>query len=127
MRGTPPPARASSAAAAPSCSQLAEEIALTHHEWWDGSGYPNGLAGEEIPLSGRIVAVADVFDALTHERPYKQAWTVADSVLEMRRLSGRQFDPAVVEAFNVLNPDKLAGRAPFETSLDRQRHLRAVI
>ena len=54
---------------------MAEEIALTHHEHWDGSGYPAGLAGEAIPIAGRIVAVADVFDALTHTRPYKPAWS----------------------------------------------------
>lgn len=92
--------------------KLAEQIALSHHEWWDGSGYPHGLTGEAIPLSGRIVAVADVFDALTHERPYKHAWTVADSVQEMRRLTGIQFDPHVIDAFNQLDPDQLAGRPP---------------
>ena len=106
--------------------KLAQEIALSHHEWWDGSGYPNGLAGEEIPLSGRIVAAADVFDALTHERPYKHAWPVGDSVREMRRLSGLQFDPAIIDAFNQLNPDQLAGHTSFDTLLDRPRHLRAV-
>lgn len=79
--------------------RLAETIALTHHEWWDGTGYPAGLLGEAIPLSGRIVAIADVFDALTHERPYKPAWSVADAVAEVVRLRGRQFDPRVVEAF----------------------------
>jgi PAS domain S-box-containing protein len=105
--------------------KLAEEIAASHHEWWDGSGYPSGAAGDEIPLSGRIVAVADVFDALTHERPYKQAWTVSDSVVEMRRLSGSQFDPTVIEAFNEMNPDDLAGRAPFEAP--QPRRLRVLI
>ena len=102
--------------------QLAQEIAVSHHEWWDGSGFPHRLAGEQIPLSGRIVAVADVFDALTHERPYKQAWTVTDSVREVHRLSGSQFDPAVIEAFQQLNPDHLAGRTPLEAP----RRLRAV-
>jgi putative two-component system response regulator len=92
--------------------KLAQEIALSHHEWWDGSGYPSGLAGDAIPLSGRIVAVADVYDALTHDRPYKRAWSVPDSVREMRRLSGRQFDPAIIHAFNQLDPDKLAGHGP---------------
>jgi putative two-component system response regulator len=77
---------------------LAREIALTHHERWDGSGYPAGLSGEQIPLSGRIVALADVFDALTHERPYKRAWPVEAAVTEIQDQSGRQFDPAVVEA-----------------------------
>jgi hypothetical protein len=77
---------------------LAREIALTHHEWWDGSGYPQGLSGEDIPLAGRIVALADVFDALTHARPYKPAWPAQQAVTEVRRLRSRQFDPAVVDA-----------------------------
>jgi putative two-component system response regulator len=78
---------------------LAERIALTHHERWDGHGYPHGLAGEAIPLAGRIVAVADVFDALTHERVYKEAWPVEQALEEIRTQAGRQFDPDVVEAF----------------------------
>jgi putative two-component system response regulator len=82
--------------------RMAESIALTHHERWDGSRYPLGLAGEEIPLAGRIVAVADVFDALTHERPYKEAWSISDAVAEIVSQSGRQFDPAIVEAFTSL-------------------------
>jgi putative two-component system response regulator len=77
--------------------QIATEIALTHHERWDGNGYPHGLTGDEIPLIGRMVAVADVFDALTHERPYKPAWSVSDALAEMERQSGRQFDPQLVE------------------------------
>jgi len=78
--------------------KLAEEIALTHHERWDGSGYA-GVVGEAIPLAGRIVAVADVFDALTQKRPYKAAWPVGDAVAEIERQRGRQFDPALVDAF----------------------------
>jgi putative two-component system response regulator len=78
--------------------QRAEEIALTHHERWDGTGHI-GLRGETIPLSGRIVTVADVFDALTNERPYKKAWSRVDAIAEIVAQSGRQFDPAVVEAF----------------------------
>lgn len=89
--------------------RLAEEIALNHHEWWDGSGYPAGLEGDEIPLSGRIVCLADVFDALTHRRPYKEAWPVERAVAEIRRLRARQFDPAVVDAFERLEPHLLAG------------------
>jgi len=81
----------------------AEEIAAYHHEWWDGSGYPAGLIGDEIPLTARIVAVADVFDALTHERPYKRAWSVEEAVDEIHRLSGSQFDPQVVAAFSRLD------------------------
>ena len=79
--------------------KMAEQIALTHHEKWDGSGYPSGLAGEAIPIAGRIVAVADVFDALTHSRPYKPAWSSADAITEIERQSGRHFDPKVLEAF----------------------------
>jgi putative two-component system response regulator len=87
--------------------RCAREIALTHHEWWDGGGYPAGIAGEAIPLSGRIAALADVFDALTHARPYKEAWPIADAVAEVRSLAGRQFDPAVVSAFDELDPSRL--------------------
>ena len=79
--------------------QMAEQIALTHHEKWDGSGYPGGLAGDAIPIAGRIVAVADVFDALTHSRPYKTAWSTADAIAEIESQSGRHFDPRVLEAF----------------------------
>jgi putative two-component system response regulator len=86
---------------------LAGEIALSHHERWDGQGYPRGLAGEAIPLSGRIVAVADVFDALTHERPYKRAWPVPQAVAEIAAQAGRQFDPVLIEAFLGLDHDAL--------------------
>ncbi len=79
--------------------QMAHVIALSHHERWDGNGYPQRLKGEEIPLEGRIVAVTDVFDALTNERPYKKAWTVAEARIEIENQSGKQFDPRVVEAF----------------------------
>ena len=78
--------------------QLAEEIARTHHERWDGTGYL-GLQGDNIPVAGRIVAVADVFDALTNERPYKQAWPRSEAIEEIQRQSGRQFDAHVVDAF----------------------------
>ncbi|WP_379162767.1 HD domain-containing phosphohydrolase [Paenibacillus sp. sgz5001063] len=78
---------------------IAESIALTHHEKWDGTGYPRALKGEAIPLEGRITAVCDVFDALTSTRPYKSAWTVEDSMAEILRLSGIHFDPVVVQAF----------------------------
>lgn len=93
--------------------QLAEQIALTHHEHWDGKGYSPGCSGEDIPLVSRIVAVADVFDALTHARPYKKAWPVADAVAEIRRQSGRQFDPRVAEAFiELLREDGLLADEP---------------
>lgn len=79
--------------------KIGAEIALTHHEWFDGSGYPRGLAGEDIPLSGRICALADVFDALTSRRPYKTPWSVQQAVMQIRQQIGTQFDPAVAEAF----------------------------
>lgn len=79
--------------------QMSGEIAASHHERWDGSGYPQGLKGEQIPLCGRIVAIADVFDALTHDRPYKKAWSLEAAVVEMKRLNGIQFDPALMSVF----------------------------
>ena len=78
--------------------QRAEEIALTHHERWDGTGYL-GLQAEAIPIAGRIVTVADVFDALISARPYKGAWPPVEAIQEVQRQSGHQFDPRVVEAF----------------------------
>jgi putative two-component system response regulator len=80
--------------------RLAAEISGSHHERWDGQGYPAGLAGREIPISGRIAAIADVFDALTTERPYKKAWTVSQAFTYLREQSGRQFDPECVAAFD---------------------------
>jgi PAS domain S-box-containing protein len=85
--------------------QTAAVIAATHHERWDGTGYPRGLAGDAIPLVGRIVAVADVFDALTHDRPYKEAWTVESACAEIERSAGSQFDPRVVAAFLAMRDD----------------------
>lgn len=79
--------------------RLAAEIAESHHERWDGTGYPKGLRGEAIPLSGRIVAVADVFDALVTERPYKAAWPLERARAFVADQSGRHFDPRCVEAF----------------------------
>jgi len=78
---------------------LAAEIAIHHHERWDGAGYPKGLAGTDIPLGARIVAVSDVFDALMHKRPYKPAWPLDQALDYIRGQAGKQFDPAVVEAF----------------------------
>ncbi|MFN8061166.1 MAG: response regulator [Vicinamibacterales bacterium] len=78
--------------------QMAERIALMHHEHWDGTGYTPGVQGEQIPLVSRIVAVADVFDALTHARPYKPAWSEEDALAEIVTQRGRAFDPAVVDA-----------------------------
>ncbi|MET0063858.1 MAG: HD domain-containing phosphohydrolase [Candidatus Thiodiazotropha endolucinida] len=79
--------------------KLASEIARTHHEHYDGSGYPNGLAGDEIPLSGRITALADVYDALSNERPYKDAWPNEEVMDLIRSERGKHFDPDVVDAF----------------------------
>ncbi|WP_334133573.1 HD-GYP domain-containing protein [Tepidimonas sp.] len=79
--------------------QAAATIALAHHEKFDGSGYPNGLAGDAIPLYGRIVAVADVFDALTSERPYKKAWPMERARAFLQEQAGRHFDPRLVDAF----------------------------
>jgi putative two-component system response regulator len=89
---------------------LASCIALTHHEKWDGSGYPNRLAGEAIPLSGRIVAIADVFDALTSVRPYKEAWTVEAAVEFLEQQKGRHFDSRLVDLFLGQMPAILAVR-----------------
>jgi putative two-component system response regulator len=78
---------------------MAHEIALSHHERWDGKGYPEGLAGSSIPLSGRIVAVIDAYDAMTHDRPYKRAISHEEALMELVRGKGTQFDPLVVDAF----------------------------
>lgn len=79
--------------------RMAEEIALTHHERFDGSGYPNGLRRDEIPLVGQVVAVADVFDTLIHKRPYKEAWPLEAAVAELNKGGGKGFNPKVLSAF----------------------------
>jgi putative two-component system response regulator len=79
--------------------RMAETIARSHHEWWNGGGYPDGLAGEAIPLPARIVAVADVYDALTHARPYRGAWKRDRVIAELQRKTGTHFEPRVVEVF----------------------------
>jgi putative two-component system response regulator len=79
--------------------RLAKTVAMTHHEKWDGSGYPKGLKEEEIPIEGRIVALADVFDALTSKRPYKEAWSLEDTMKFIHEQSGKHFDPSLVELF----------------------------
>ena len=84
---------------------MAERIVRHHHERWDGGGYPDALAGEDIPVVARIAAVADVFDVLVHERPYKDSWSVEAAAEEIRKGAGTQFDPSVVEAFDSLGPD----------------------
>ena len=89
--------------------QMAEVIARTHHERWDGTGYPAGLAGEAIPLAGRITALCDVFDALISKRAYKPAWPVEQALEEIRQQSGRQFDPRLTELFLALELEMDAG------------------
>lgn len=92
---------------------MARSIALTHHEKWDGSGYPAGLSGEEIPQAGRIVAVADVFDALTSIRPYKKAWPLDEAVDYIRDNAGTHFDPAIVAQFETALAEIHAIRARY--------------
>lgn len=94
--------------------QLAEEIALTHHEKWDGSGYPNGLASDEIPISGRITAICDVFDALLSERPYKKAWSLEKVIKEMKDQRGLHFDPSLIDSFFAILPDILKIREQYK-------------
>ncbi|MDC9499107.1 MULTISPECIES: response regulator [unclassified Pseudoalteromonas] len=79
--------------------QLAHKLAIEHHEKWDGSGYPNGLKGEQISVEGRIVAIADVFDALTSKRPYKEAWGVEEALEHMQAQAGKHFDPHLINLF----------------------------
>lgn len=97
--------------------KTAEMIALSHHERWDGNGYPAGLKGEEIPLEGRIMAVADTLDAMTHDRVHQRAASLADAVEEIKKQSGTQFDPNVVEAFlQVYERGEVVISMPFESS-----------
>lgn len=91
----------------------ARDIALTHHEHWDGRGYPLGLQEEAIPLAGRIAAICDVFDALTSERPYKKAWSPEDALAHIRKESGSHFDPSLVPLFAALWQDLEAVRSAF--------------
>ena len=98
--------------------RLGEVIARTHHEHWDGSGYPAGLVGDEIPLAGRITAICDVFDALVTARPYKPAWAVEDALDEIRALSGTQFDPRAGRAVPRAGRERVSpGNGPTSTPL----------
>ncbi|GED67250.1 two-component system response regulator [Brevibacillus reuszeri] len=100
--------------------QLAQTIAITHHEKWDGTGYPNGLKGEEIPLAGRIVALADFYDALTNERPYKRAWTRQEAIAEIKKQRGAHFDPMIVDVFlEIVGEDEQFSTAEEERALQR--------
>ena len=84
--------------------KMAQTIALTHHERWDGKGYPKGLKGDTIPLVGQICSVCDVFDALTSKRPYKRAWTTEEALVEIESQKGKQFDVRLVEQFVKIIP-----------------------
>jgi putative two-component system response regulator len=95
-------------------------IAQCHHEKWDGTGYPQGLAGEAIPHEARIVALVDVFDALTSVRPYKPAWPIERALKYIREQSGRHFDPALVEAFMRCVPDVLEIRVRWSDERDTE-------
>ncbi|MBF0147493.1 MAG: response regulator [Magnetococcales bacterium] len=97
--------------------RTAHTIALTHHERWDGNGYPHGLARDAIPLLGRICSLADVFDALTSKRPYKQPWTVERALDEINQCSGTAFDPHLVRIFFDILPDILKIKAKFSDPL----------
>jgi putative two-component system response regulator len=96
---------------------IAEEIAHFHHEKYDGTGYPNRLKGNQIPLSARITALADVFDALTHRRCYKEAWTITDALAEIRRGRGAHFDPELTDIFMTVVPRLIRESGDLETYL----------
>jgi len=83
--------------------RFSQRIARSHHEWWDGSGYPDRVSGQSIPLEARIVAVADFLDALTHERPYRPAWGIEETLVEIRRRSGSHFDPTIIRALGEID------------------------
>lgn len=97
---------------------MAKNIALLHHEKWDGSGYPNGLAGKDIAIEGRICALCDVFDALTSERPYKKAWPIEDAVALIKEQSGKHFDPELVTLFEGILDEVLEFRSEHMDELE---------
>jgi len=101
--------------------RMARSIALTHHEKWDGSGYPNALRGENIPVEGRITAVSDVFDALTSDRPYKTAWPVEEAVRYIEQNAGSHFDPDLATAFLDILPDILEIREAYADTEETER------
>lgn len=98
--------------------KLAKVVAMTHHEKWDGSGYPNGLKGKAIPIEGRIVAIADVFDALTSERPYKQAWPIEKAIEYLEEQAGSHFDPELVPLFIECLPDILMAKKTYADNVE---------
>jgi putative two-component system response regulator len=101
--------------------QMGEIIARTHHERWDGRGYPVGLAGADIPLAGRLTAVADVFDALNFSRPYKEAWPLDAALAEMELSAGRQLDPELVRILRSLDHEALLARVEPEQAVEAVR------
>ena len=96
--------------------KMAHSIAMSHHEKFDGSGYPMGLKGKDIPIEGRISAICDVFDALTSERPYKKPWSVEDAMKLIREGAGSHFDPELVDTFSAVLPEILNIRAQYSDS-----------
>lgn len=99
---------------------MARDVALSHHERWDGGGYPQGLAGEAIPEAARLVAVADVFDALTMQRPYKKPWSLPDTCDYIRAGKGQHFDPKMVLAFEQSLPELIRIRADWSAQQERE-------
>jgi len=97
--------------------KMSIEIAISHHEKWDGTGYPSGLKEDEIPLSGRIVAIADVFDALTTVRPYKNAWSVDQAIEYINEQSGKHFDPKIVDTFNLVIDEFIKIKKSYEDKI----------
>ena len=100
-------------------ADAARAIARHHHERWDGSGYPDGLAGEAIPLAARVAALADVYDALTHERPYKRAWPHGDAIAYIAGVRGTQFDPRLAELFLAMMAEASADLDAFLREIER--------
>jgi len=94
--------------------KVAKSVSLTHHEKWDGTGYPKGLAGEDIPIEGRICAIADVFDALTSKRPYKDAWSIEKTVDFLQSQKGKHFEPKLVDLMLEIMPKILDIKATFK-------------
>jgi len=106
--------------------EMAYSIALSHHEKWNGSGYPQGLSGADIPIEGRIAAIADVFDALTSERPYKKAWPIEKAADLLKKELGAHFDPDLVEIFLEQLPKVLEIRDEYTDVADGQSRLEAL-
>jgi len=103
--------------------ETAREIAISHHENWDGSGYPDGLHGEQIPILARICALADVFDALVSSRPYKEAWSLQQAIDWIKEQAGQKFDPAVVDAFETALPEIMRIRELYRDDVIDPHHI----